>query len=150
MIFPRDEFPFLLGDRDFVVVPSLVPEAGPQVPREALAQGVPVLVSRLGALPETISEGDNGLAFDPRRPEELAALLRRVRQEEGLLSRLREGARRTPVVTVADHAAAVRAVYQEAGAAALREGAAPAADLAEANFLHEALVGVGFAGTKAG
>ncbi len=36
--FRRDEIPFLLGDVDCVVVPSLVPEAGPQVPREALAR----------------------------------------------------------------------------------------------------------------
>jgi glycosyltransferase involved in cell wall biosynthesis len=148
--FTPAEFPTLLGDRDFVVVPSLVPEAGPQAPREALAQGVPVLASRLGGLPETVAEGDNGFTFDPARPVELAAVLRRVLSDDGLMSRLREGARRTPVVTVAEHAAAMRAVYQEAIDASLHDVASSGMDLAEVNFLHEALVGVGFAGTKAG
>ena len=57
------ELPGLLADTDCVIVPSLVPETGGLVPREALALGVPVLVSRLGALPELVTEGENGFTF---------------------------------------------------------------------------------------
>jgi glycosyltransferase involved in cell wall biosynthesis len=138
------QLPCLLQDVDCVIAPSLVPETGGIVPREALAQGIPVLAARLGALPEIVAEGANGFTFDPSRPGELAAVLRRVARDEGLLSRLRQGARRTPVVTVADHAAAIRSVYQEAVGAALRDGGASDADLAEVGFLHKALLDFGF------
>jgi glycosyltransferase involved in cell wall biosynthesis len=112
--FSRRELPLLLAGVDCVIVPSLVPEAGPIVPREALAAGVPVVASRLGALPELIVEGESGLIFDPEKPAELAAILDRMCREPELLPRLRDGARRSPVVTVVDHAARVRAVYHEA------------------------------------
>lgn len=134
---------YLLHDVDAVIVPSLVPESGGLVPREALARGVPVLVSRLGALPEAVAEGENGFTFDPNRPGELAAVLRRLRDEEGLLARLRAGALRTPVVTTADHAGAIRSVYQEAIEDLPGNRTVRAADLAEIGFLHGALLGLG-------
>jgi glycosyltransferase involved in cell wall biosynthesis len=145
--FQRAELPCLLGDVDCMVVPSVVPEAGPQVPREALARGIPVLVSRLGALPETVTEGENGFTFDPGRPAELAAILRRMVREEDLLPRLRQGALRTKVWTVSDHAEAVRSVYREAVGQLLRGGAPRQEDLTEIGSLHAALLSLGFAGS---
>jgi glycosyltransferase involved in cell wall biosynthesis len=133
------ELPGLLADTDCVIVPSLVPETGGLVPREALALGVPVLVSRLGALPELVSEGENGFTFDPGRPAHLADRLRRLAADEGLLARLRDGARRTRVVTAAGHAAAVRAVYEEA-LAHRRAGGTPDGDAPGRESLHAALV----------
>jgi glycosyltransferase involved in cell wall biosynthesis len=142
--FQRAELPYLLDDVDCVIVPSLVPEAGPQVPREALAHGLPVIASRLGALPELVAEGKNGFTFDPTRPGELAAILRRLARDESLLSRLRQGVQNTPVVTVSGHAGAVRAVYREAADDLLRQRPACGADAPETRFLHEALMGLGF------
>jgi glycosyltransferase involved in cell wall biosynthesis len=139
------ELRYLLHDVDAVIVPSLVPETGGLVPREALARGVPVVVSRLGALPEVVAEGENGFTFDPDRPEELAAILRRLRDDEGLLRRLRAGALRTPVVTAADHAGAIRSVYQEAIEDLLCNRTARAPDLSEIGFLHGALIALGTA-----
>src|SRR5262249_54634537 len=106
--FQRDELPVLLTDMDCVIVPSLVAEAGPLVPREALALGIPVVVSQRGALPEVVLPGENGFTFDPSRPHELRRILQRLATEEGLLPRLREGARRTHVLTVAEHTQALR------------------------------------------
>jgi glycosyltransferase involved in cell wall biosynthesis len=142
--FKRRELRYLLQDTDCVVVPSLVPEAGPLVPREALARGIPVAVARLGALPETVAEGENGLTFDPHRPGELAALLRRLAHEEGLLNRLRDGARRAPVVTVSGHAEAVRSAYREALEERALGRAAGGADDPELLSLHSALLDLGF------
>jgi glycosyltransferase involved in cell wall biosynthesis len=144
--YQRGELPHLLRDVDCVVVPSLVPESGGLVPREALAQGVPIVVARRGALPEVVAEGDNGFTFDPTRPGELAAVLRRLLREEGLLARLRAGARKTPVVTVADHAQAVRSVYEEAAGEMLRSGPVGCTEVEELGFLHEALVDLRFGG----
>jgi glycosyltransferase involved in cell wall biosynthesis len=141
--YERDDLRLLLHDVDCVIVPSLVAETGGLVPREALARGVPVLVSRLGALPEVVAEGENGFTFDPNRRGELAAVLRRLRDEEGLVARLRAGALRTPRVTAAEHAAAVRSVYREAIDELLCHRPSGAADLAETGFLHGALLGLG-------
>jgi glycosyltransferase involved in cell wall biosynthesis len=104
----------LLAGIDCVISPTLVPETFGLVPREALVRGIPVLVARLGALPEIVREGENGFTFDPRDPLELGKILSRLMSEKDLLPRLRRGARATRVETPAGHAASVRAVYDEA------------------------------------
>lgn len=50
-------------------------EGMPNVIVEALATGVPVVASRVGGIPELITEGKNGLLVEPERPEELAIAL---------------------------------------------------------------------------
>jgi glycosyltransferase involved in cell wall biosynthesis len=145
-VFRRDELPFLLSDIDCVVVPSLVPEAGPQVPREALARGIPVVVSRLGALPETIREGETGFSFDPDNPDELAGILRRFVKEPALLRRLREAVRRSHIVTVTEHATLLRKTYAEARDHLLRPRKERAVEVSEIGFLKEAILQVGFPG----
>src|SRR5437763_784578 len=59
--FTPAELPILLGDVDAVLVPSLVWESYSIAAREALACGIPVIASRIGALPEAIRQGENGL-----------------------------------------------------------------------------------------
>jgi glycosyltransferase involved in cell wall biosynthesis len=140
--YERNELSFLLRDVDCLIAPSLVPEAGPIVPREALALGVPILVARLGALPELIAEGENGFTFDPNRPAELAAILRRMADDKTLLAHLRAGARRSAVVTVAEHTDRVRQLYIEA-IAHLSSRPADEADSSGFNFVHESLVALG-------
>jgi glycosyltransferase involved in cell wall biosynthesis len=137
--FSRHELPHLLRGVDCVVVPSLVPEAGPIVPREALGLGVPVLASKLGALPELIAEGENGYTFNPRTSGELAAIFRQLTCDETLLDHLRAGARRSPVVTLAAHAERVRAVYERA-IQDFRSRCANSTSVSELEFLHKTLI----------
>ena len=66
--YELSELPFLLDEVDCVVVPSQVPESFSLTTREALARGIPVIATRLGALVEAIVDGENGLLFDHRRP----------------------------------------------------------------------------------
>jgi glycosyltransferase involved in cell wall biosynthesis len=101
----------LLREVDIVIVPSQVREASPIVPREALAHGVPVLAARIGGLPELITEGVNGMTFDPAAPAELAALLQRLAREPGLLQALAQGARETAGRSAADHAREMRELF---------------------------------------
>ena len=70
--------PQLLGGVDAVVMPSLVPEAFPLSPREALALGVPVVASALGGLPEIVTDGVNGLLVDGASPHALRESLQRL------------------------------------------------------------------------
>jgi glycosyltransferase involved in cell wall biosynthesis len=143
-LFQRAELPHLLHDTDCVIVPSLVPEAGPLVPREALARGIPVLAAGLGALPEIVTDGENGFTFDPKCPGDLAAILRRLVYDGDLVGRLREGVRRTPIVTMPQHTDAVRGVYREAIDELMRRGGVCRDDLAEVGFVHRRLVDLGF------
>ena len=135
----------LLHDEDCVVTPSLVPEAGPICPREALANGVPVISSRLGALPEIVIDGDNGMTFDHRRPHELAAILRHISEDEALLQRLRQGARATALATFATRTRALRTLYEKAIDAAGGDVGEPSR-LVEADVLRHVLLDSGLDG----
>jgi len=140
------EMPDLLKDTDYVIVPSLVPEAGPIVPREALALGIPTIVSSAGALPEAIRDGENGLVFPSERAGVLAGILRRLSRDPSLGRRLRQGARATTSATVAMHAAHVSAVYEEAIGAA-ESSILPEGDSQELAVLLDSLKGLGFEGS---
>jgi glycosyltransferase involved in cell wall biosynthesis len=59
-----------------VVVPSLWYEGFPMVLAESFACGVPVLVSRLGAMQEVVDDGHIGLHFTPGDAEDLARKVR--------------------------------------------------------------------------
>ena len=61
---------------DVLVVPSLWPENSPLVIHEAFMAGVPVVAARTGGIPELVTDGVNGLLYDPSSPSELADALR--------------------------------------------------------------------------
>jgi glycosyltransferase involved in cell wall biosynthesis len=60
----------------------------------ALSLGVPVVATRVGGLPEVLTDGDNALLVPPESPPALAEALVRVLGDPGLRSRLAEGGRR--------------------------------------------------------
>jgi glycosyltransferase involved in cell wall biosynthesis len=139
------ELPTLLRDVDCVVVPSQVPESFSITTREAMTQGIPVLASNIGALPEAIVDGQNGFVFGHNRPAELAAILQLLHEEPGLLRRLRAGARATEMMTVPENAAAVREVYQQAIAAFEQRRPTASGDADEQTALRTLLAQLDFA-----
>jgi glycosyltransferase involved in cell wall biosynthesis len=64
------------------------------VPLEAFVQGVPVIASRSGAIPEVVVDGDCGLLFEPGNSQELGDRVVRLIGDPALRQRLAEGARR--------------------------------------------------------
>lgn len=70
---------------DVLVVPSLWNDTLPTVVFESLMNGIPVIGSSRGGIPEMIEDGKNGFLFDPDRPEELAALIRKIAHRPALL-----------------------------------------------------------------
>jgi len=60
---------------------------------EALASGLPVIAARSGASHEVVTEGKNGLLYDPESASDLAAAVRRVFSDDGLRETLAHGAR---------------------------------------------------------
>ncbi len=65
---------------DVVLLPSLV-DGRPNTVLEALALGVPVLATRVGALPELVASGERGAVFDGCDVAAWAAVIRRLRAE---------------------------------------------------------------------
>jgi glycosyltransferase involved in cell wall biosynthesis len=86
---------FLRGDdlveayraADVFLFPSTTETFG-LVALEAMACGVPVIAANTGGVLDIIRDGENGLLFNPERPEEIGGLVRRLRQEPGLRDRL--------------------------------------------------------------
>jgi glycogen synthase len=62
---------------DAFVLPSLAESFG-MVLLEAMSCGLPVVASRTGGIPETVTDGENGLLVPAGDPRELAAALRRL------------------------------------------------------------------------
>lgn len=109
--YPQDELPGILAELDALIIPSLWPETGPMVLMEALAAGLPVIGARIGALAERIHHDEDGLLVPPGDAGALAAAMVTMMTD---YDRLRHGALQRPVRTVADAAAELEVVYQEA------------------------------------
>ena len=107
--FPGSGLQGVLEGFDVLVVPSVWYENAPLVISEARATGIPVVASRLGGMAEMVRDGVDGLLFAPGDDRALAAALRRLATEEGLLDRLREGNR--PPRWIDDEVGDLRSVY---------------------------------------
>jgi glycosyltransferase involved in cell wall biosynthesis len=82
----------LCAEADIGLVPSVWREAYGFVGAEMLSRGLPVIASRTGAMKEYITQGEDGLLFDPFKPGDLAGVLSRLADDEVLLERLAHGA----------------------------------------------------------
>jgi glycosyltransferase involved in cell wall biosynthesis len=81
-----------LAECAFVVVPSVWYENCPYSVMEAQAAGRPVIASRIGGLPELVSEGQNGLVVAPADAEALAGAMKLLWEDGPLVDRLSAGA----------------------------------------------------------
>lgn len=67
----RQDIPALLSASDVFVLPTMT-EALPTVLSEAMAARLPIVASRVGGVPEMITEGVNGRLVEPGDPRSLA------------------------------------------------------------------------------
>ncbi len=86
---------------------------------ESMAEGTPVVATRVGGIPEVVEDGRAGLLIPPRSPGELGTALRRLWQDRALAARLGEYGRTEVVPRFTWEALAGRldALYREIGAA---------------------------------
>lgn len=110
--YGRGDLPALLGTHHVVALPSIWYENYPIVIRESFAAGVPVVAPDLGAIPEAIREGRDGLLYEAGDPEALARVLVRLLREPGLLQRLEDGIE--PVLGMEDHVGQYEGLYEDA------------------------------------
>jgi len=61
----------VLSEIDVLIVPSIWHELGPLTIREAFAAKVPVIASKLGAMPDLVEDGVNGLLVKPGDADDL-------------------------------------------------------------------------------
>ena len=73
----RKDVPRLLAASDVFVLPTLT-EALPTVLAEAMAARLPVVASRVGGVPEMITDGQNRLLVEPEDPAALARACNRL------------------------------------------------------------------------
>lgn len=82
----RDDTYDLMSAMDVFVLPSLH-EGIPMVILEAMALARPVVASRVGGIPEVITDTEHGLLVSPADPDELAEGCRRFLEDGGLAER---------------------------------------------------------------
>jgi glycosyltransferase involved in cell wall biosynthesis len=82
----RDDIPEVLAAADAVVLTSSVPETGPLALKEAMAAARPVIASRIGGIPEFVTDEVNGLLVDDT--DQLTEAMRRLILDEALAADL--------------------------------------------------------------
>jgi glycosyltransferase involved in cell wall biosynthesis len=66
----REDIPQLLSLMDIFILPSIT-EGTPLSIMEAMSMKLPVIASRVGGIPEVVSEGKTGLIVNPGNPDEI-------------------------------------------------------------------------------
>jgi glycosyltransferase involved in cell wall biosynthesis len=81
-----------MGEAALLVMPATWYEPFGLVVVEAFSMGLPVLASRLGALPEIITHGETGLLFDPGSVDSIVSFARQAFADPESLARMGENA----------------------------------------------------------
>lgn len=71
----RSDAAALMGACHVFVMPSLEREGLPRGVIEAMAQGIPAIVTRVGGMPEIVQDNKVGIVVPPRNPQELAGAI---------------------------------------------------------------------------
>ena len=125
----------LLSHADHLLIPSLWYENAPVAVVEAAAYGIGVIGSRIGGIPELVTQGKTGLLFEPGDVAGLAAIMHRIAGGavvlHGLAGAAETVAGRHEIGTMVDaylqHYASLTAVAERPHAATELQRAVPAA-----------------------
>jgi glycosyltransferase involved in cell wall biosynthesis len=78
----------MLRDADLFVLPSIHREGLSLAVLEAMEQGLPVVASRIGGIPEVVEDGVTGLHVPPNDAPALASAIKRLVDDPGLRRRM--------------------------------------------------------------
>ncbi len=74
------------------IVPSIWPETFGYTITEFMKEGLPVIASDLGAIPELIHDGHNGLLFPPGDVKSLQSIIEKLISDDKILNRMSKNA----------------------------------------------------------
>jgi glycosyltransferase involved in cell wall biosynthesis len=121
--YVHEDLPAVLAELDAVAIPSLWHENLPTSGLNAIASGVPLLVSDVGGLEELIQDYECGFSFRAGDASSLAALLDGLAADRSLLENVRSRMKSPP--SVEEEAWRIEGVYEDVLAG--RSAASPAA-----------------------
>jgi glycosyltransferase involved in cell wall biosynthesis len=85
---------------DVLVLPSLS-EGSPHVLIEARARSLPIIATRVGGIPDSVTDGEDGLLVPPRDPHAIARALSRIINDAAFRQKLiRQGRERVSKLTI--------------------------------------------------
>lgn len=108
-LYRREDLPRILQEIDVAVVPTLFQETVGLTALEPQAAGVPVIASAIGAIPEWIQDGENGLLFPPGDAAALRDRLLRITEDPAIVARLSAKTRRPESIRA--HVERLLAIY---------------------------------------
>lgn len=95
-------YPYL-HNADIFTLPSIY-EGNPMTIIEAMGTGLPIVASRVGGIPDMITDGESGLLVEPE-PQSICDALARLAEDEALRQRLGDTARKQSRVFSSEHMA---------------------------------------------
>jgi glycosyltransferase involved in cell wall biosynthesis len=108
----RDDVVTLLRASDVFVLSSYLEGMGTSI-LDAMAAGLPVVATRVGGIPEVVTDGETGLLVPPRDPAALAEALARLADDAALRASWGARGRQAARAFGADRTAALtRALYR--------------------------------------
>lgn len=111
--YDNNQLPQLLASTDVILIPTLCHETFSIVTREALLAGKAVIASEVGAIPEIITHGVNGLLVPPGDESALTAAMAQLADDRELVEQLAEATKQTYIKSVKEHLLEIEAIYQE-------------------------------------
>ncbi len=90
----QEKLPEQLRRADILAMPTIAQEGLGRTTVEAMAVGRPVVATRIGGLPFTVTDGETGLLFKPGNATDLAAKLERLLDDAVLRARMGAEGRR--------------------------------------------------------
>ncbi|VAW42984.1 hypothetical protein MNBD_CHLOROFLEXI01-4759 [hydrothermal vent metagenome] len=101
-----------LAKTDVLVVPSVWYETSSLIIQEAQAAGVPVIASNIGAIPEKVTDGVDGLLFAANDSQALYNSLLSLLQQPEKLNEMRDNIQ--PVRSISNHVDEIEGIYETA------------------------------------
>jgi glycosyltransferase involved in cell wall biosynthesis len=111
--YKSTDLPIILQGLDVLVIPSVARETYSFVAREATWAGIPVIATRVGALPEVIEHGVNGLLSPPSDVEALTSCLQNLVDHPSLLQAMSNMQALRSVDTLDENTAHLEFLYNQ-------------------------------------
>lgn len=101
----------IFSDIEILIVPSIWPENAPLVIQEAFLSNAPVIASRIGGIPELVTDGVNGLLFNPGDIKDLKEKMEYIINNPNMISKFKDNMPK--VKSIEDNAKEMEEIYSK-------------------------------------